>query len=87
MILWYNPPMRPFSENLSSSICSLFGSIYAINACGSLGKIKIQKNGHCFSYLAKISLFFPFYAAEKNFNSNKTTAICGATVKCPRKKM
>ena len=36
--------MRPFSEELPFSICSLFGSIYAISACQALGKIKIQKN-------------------------------------------
>ena len=33
-----------FRENLEFSVCSLFGSVYAINACHSLGKIKIQKN-------------------------------------------
>ena len=33
-----------FRENLAFSICSLFGRVYAISACHSLGKIKIQKN-------------------------------------------
>ena len=33
-----------FSENLSFSIFSLFGRVYAISASHSLGKIKIQKN-------------------------------------------
>ena len=32
------------SEILAFSICSLFWRTYAINACGSLGKIKTQKN-------------------------------------------
>ena len=29
---------------MAFSICSLFGRVYAISACHSLGKIKIQKN-------------------------------------------
>ena len=61
-----------FRENLAFSICSLFGSIYAINACGSLGKIKIQKNpaikdwiaGHNIVrialYCKRINSHFPF---------------------------
>ena len=33
-----------FRENLVFSICSLFGSVYAISTCQALGKIKTQKN-------------------------------------------
>ena len=33
-----------FRENLAFSICSLFGRVYAISVCHSLGKIKTQKN-------------------------------------------
>ena len=33
-----------FRKNLAFSICSLFGRVYAISTCHSLGKIKIQKN-------------------------------------------
>ena len=33
-----------FRENLAFSICSLFGSVYAISTCHSLGKVKAQKN-------------------------------------------
>ena len=33
-----------FLENFAVSIRSLFWRTYAINACGSLGKIKTQKN-------------------------------------------
>ena len=36
--------MKPFSEKLPFSICPLFGRVYAINTCHSLGKVKIQKN-------------------------------------------
>ena len=36
--------MRPFSEKLPFSICPLFGRVYAISTCHSLGKIKMQKN-------------------------------------------
>ena len=33
-----------FRENLPFSICSLFGRVYAVSTCHSLGKVKIQKN-------------------------------------------
>ena len=39
-----------FRENLAFSICSLYGRVYAISTCHSLGKIKIQKNGRAFFY-------------------------------------
>ena len=32
------------TENFAFSIYSLLGRCFAVNACGSLGKIKIQKN-------------------------------------------
>ena len=64
--------MRPFSEKLAFSICSLFERVYAISACHSLGKSATQKNpaikdwivGHNIVrialYCKRINSHFPF---------------------------
>ena len=58
------------SEILAFSICSLFWRTYAINAYGSLGKIKIQKNPAIKDWIAENKKMVGHFRLIQNFLSS-----------------
>jgi hypothetical protein len=63
---------RPFLLNLENS--------------PKLKWLQINKKWLSLRYLAKISLFLPFYAAEKSFQLNQNDLHSETTAKCPEKR-
>ena len=74
------------TEKLAFSICSLFGRVYAISACGSLGKVKTQKNPAIKDWIIEnkkmvgvrgIPLYLLQILYSNRFTRCKTPLFCG----------
>ena len=63
---------RPFSLNSENSL--------------KLNRLQVNQLWSSFRYLAKTSLFLPFYTAEKNFQLKRKDFFSETTAKCPEKR-